>query len=142
MKRTEVGVNRDRYLYMPVNPSRYSGSLSCIRARSSWELSFMERLDMHPAVTRWNYEPIFIPYWNPLWSGRISKYFPDFWVEYTSCGGEELKVIVEIKPAKQLVLTATTDRNDRFRYIVNQAKWKAALAFAVQQGATFRIVTK
>ncbi|MEB0056723.1 TnsA endonuclease N-terminal domain-containing protein [Variovorax sp. LG9.2] len=132
----------DRYLFKPVNRSRYTGDLSYLRARSSWEITFMEHLDLHPAVMCWNYEPFFIPYLNPLWPDRVSKYLPDFWVECSGRGGEEMKFIVEIKPAKHLVLAATAGQDERFRYIVNQAKFKAARSFAVQQGATFRILTR
>lgn len=133
---------RDRYMFTPEARSKYTGMLSNFRTRSSWELDFIERLELHPAVSGWNYEPFAILYVNPLWPDRVSKYTPDFWVECAGRDDQEMKVIVEIKPAKQVVLTPTHGENDRYRHIVNQAKWKAAREYADRHRAAFRILTE
>ena len=101
----------------------------------------MERLDLNPAVLRWASEPFAIPYRNPLWPDRISKYIPDFAVQHLDAKGVLLNEIVEIKPRKRIALPAGASDDDRYAWIVNRAKWAAAIEFAAQHGAAFRVLT-
>lgn len=132
---------------MPKNPQKYVGDVRKVFWRSSWELRLMKWLDMNNAVIRWNSESLAIPYVHPFLtdaSGRpkIYRYFPDFVITYQDTAGQVHTEIVEVKPYKESVLSPGMSEQLKMTYAVNQAKWKAAAAFAESQGAKFRVVTE
>lgn len=107
----------------------------------------MQWLDSNNAVLRWGSEELSIPYINPIKTDaagrpKISRYFPDFVILYRGTNGQVQKEIVEIKPHKEAVLTPRSSERDKLAYIVNEAKWKAAAAYAEANGAKFRVVTE
>jgi hypothetical protein len=139
------GTMRGRFI--PKFPQKYVGNSNAIFFRSSWELRFMKWLDENNAVVRWGSEELAIPYVNPIKTdaqGRpvISRYYPDFIIQYIDTSGQVKKEIIEIKPYKESVITPKMSDRDKQAFMVNQAKWKAASIFAEQQGAEFRVITE
>jgi hypothetical protein len=133
--------------FLPKNPQKYVGNVHNILFRSSWEVTFMKWLDTNNAVLRWGSEELAIPYVNPIkldQDGRpkVCRYFPDFIMMYQDSAGNIKKEIIEVKPYKESVITPGMTERDKMAYAVNQAKWKAAAAFAEAQGATFRVITE
>jgi len=127
--------------FIPKNPQKYVGNPNNIMWRSSWELQFFKWLDQTPAVLRWGSEEIAIPYISPL-DMRQHRYFPDIIIMYQHKDGTIRKEIVEVKPYSQTVATPKMSDRDKQALIVNEAKWKAAAAWAESQGAKFRVVTE
>lgn len=94
------------------------------------------------AVLRWSSEPFGIPYVNPTKRGpQLSLYRPDFIGTYISPSGESRTDIIEVKPLIEATGTGTVTDAQRIRYVVNQAKFEAAKAFAERRGMSFRILT-
>lgn len=127
--------------FKPSNPQKYAGNVNRIMWRSSWELSFMKWLDANPAIIRWGSEELAIPYVSPK-DMRVHRYFPDMIVMYKHKDGSIRKEIVEIKPYKETVPTPRMTERDAAALIINEAKWKAAAAFAQLNGAEFRVITE
>jgi len=131
--------------YQPKNTDKYTGDLNKIIYRSSWELTFMQFLDNNPSIHRWASEPFPIPYVKPT-TGRVHRYFPDFFVEYLDKDGNAKKEIIEVKPAQQT--RRTRSRNPKTKlyeditYAINIAKWQAAKQFCDDNDITFRILTE
>ena len=94
--------------------------------RSGWEESFMIYLDNKPSVKDWSYETITIDYLSNKRTGKIRKYYPDFFVEHS----DGTKELVEIKPKKRLNQLAV------------QKKISAAIAWCESNGHTFKILTE
>ena len=123
------------------NPEKYIGTKTPTY-RSSWEFAFMKFCDEHPSVSQWASEAIRIPYRNPL-SGKYTVYVPDFFIAYADKNGKQKVEIIEVKPANQTVKEKLgRSRTNQLHYVVNQAKWTAARAWAKQKGITFRIVNE
>jgi hypothetical protein len=93
-------MTRHQGKFKPSNPKKYKGDCTNIIYRSMWECNFMLKLDRDPKVVRWSSEEIIIQYRNPI-TGRISRYFPDFYVERLTEDGSVNKFLVEIKPKYQ-----------------------------------------
>lgn len=125
-------------------PKKYSGDPSNINFRSSWEFSFMMKLDHDPNVIMWESEPLAIKYLSPI-DNRIHRYFPDFIVKYKN--GKTF--IYEIKPLIQSQKPKATTKkskkrllNEAITYEVNQAKWKACVEYCRKHGIEFKVLTE
>ena len=127
-------------VFVPSNPGKYAGSHEP-RYRSSWELTMMRLLDRHPSVSSWASEPIKIPYINPL-TRKSSVYVPDFIMVYVDKNGTVHKELVEVKPAKETMLSEAKTKGDKLRYAVNMAKWQAAANFCKKHGLKFRVINE
>lgn len=127
--------------FIPRNPAKYVGNPNNILFRSSWELAFFKWLDNNAAIVRWGSEELAIPYISPL-DNRQHRYYPDIIILYKHKDGSLRKEIVEIKPYSQTVATPRMSDRDKQALVVNEAKWKAAAAFAEQMGAKFRVITE
>jgi hypothetical protein len=128
-------------IFIPRNPKKYVGN-KAIKFRSGWEKSFMLALDSHPMVLNWSSEPdLPIVYKNPL-TGRMARYIPDFLVLWLDKNGKRRVELIEIKPAKQSILEQARSRKDKLAYLVNQAKWAAAIQFCKTQGLIFRVLNE
>ena len=131
--------------YKPEHPEKYIGDPNNIICRSSWERKFCHWCDMRENVLRWASEEISIPYY---WNGRVRRYFPDYLIEFRDSDGTIKKQIVEVKPKKQCsppVKPAKITKSYLYEaamYDQNQAKWKAATEFALDNGITFRVITE
>lgn len=94
--------------------------------RSGWELEFMQFLDSDPTVISYQYEELIIPYLKSLRSKKVSKYFPDFVVQYQ----DGTTVIYEIKSS------SFVDRR------VNKSKWEACTKYCDSKGWKFVVLTE
>jgi len=131
--------------YTPKNPEKYTGDVTKIRYMSSWELNFNHFLDNNPNILRWSSEEIAIPYVKPT-TGRVHRYFPDYWIEYKDAEGNLKQEIIEVKPLQQTRRTRSknpkTKLYEDIAYAINIAKWQSAKLFCDKYGITFRIMTE
>lgn len=137
--------------FRPVNLDKYMGDPNNIIFRSSWEFKFLKWCDTSPTVLRYASEPIGIVYYNPL-DHRPHTYYVDFYVITQGTDGTEQKWLIEVKPLKYVNPPTTPQRmTDKQtanyvwaakQYVINQAKFEAAKAFAAQRGVKFGIITE
>ena len=130
--------------FVPKHPEKYVGDVNNIVFRSSWELKMMKWLDETPAILKYSSEELKIPYRSPK-DGELHRYYPDFLIEYVTKDGEIKKALLEVKPEKETQPPKGGGRNYQQRaitYAVNQSKWKAATAFAKQNGMEFLVLTE
>lgn len=134
---------RKKYIsdvFTPSNPGKYVGP-TMPRYRSTWELTFMRLLDRHPNVSSWASEPIKIPYINPV-TRKSSVYIPDFLMVYADKNGKIHQEIVEVKPAKETLLSEAKTTGDKLRYAMNMAKWQAAAKYCKKHNLRFRVINE
>ena len=132
--------------FIPKNPEKYVGNTTEIVFRSSWERKAMIFFDENPNVTKWASEEIIVPYISPL-DGREHRYFPDFVIEVNDREGRTRKIMVEIKPHVQCSPPKQKKQTKRMitemsTYMVNSAKWAAAVVFCNRVGMEFKILTE
>lgn len=134
--------------FKPRNPSKYKGDPTNIVYRSSYELKMFEHCDLTESVLEWRSEEFFIPYISPI-DGKCHRYFPDVFLKYKDMHGEIRKVVIEIKPAKDLVEPEKNPKRRTKSWIYrvqnwarNNAKWDAAKKMCDQKGWEFRIFTE
>lgn len=94
--------------------------------RSGWEQKYMEYLDADPNVESWSYEKIVIKYISNKSSGKIRKYYPDFFVKMKN--GD--LIVVEIKQKRKLDSSAV------------KKKSAAAQQWCMINNASFLILTE
>jgi len=132
---------RYKGFFRPRNIAKYKGDYRKIVYRSKLELTFMKYCDGNDNVLKWSSEEVIIPYRSPI-DGKLHRYFPDFWVK-TSQGETliEIKPKIQTKPPKQ--------KANKRRYIrevktwgINEAKWKAAMAYCEDQNWNWKIITE
>ena len=134
--------------FKPKNRSKYKGDHTAITYRSLWELRFMRYLDTTPSVLKWSSEEIVIPYRSPI-DGRRHRYFPDFWVRVKTSEGVVKESLIEVKPKAQCKPPVKNPKRKTRRWFkevetwgVNQAKWKSANEFCLDNGMEFKILTE
>lgn len=127
--------------YQVKNLEKYLGNKSPTY-RSSWEFTFMQFCDNHPAVLKWASEAIKIPYRNPF-TGKYTVYVPDFFINYVDNNGKQHTEVIEVKPAVQSNISEKkmSTRNQAYA-VLNEAKWQAARAWCKQKKIFFRVVTE
>lgn len=135
-------------IFKPSNPQKYIGDVNNIIYRSSYELKFMTYLDKHPDVISWASEEMFIPYLSPA-TNKVKRYFPDFIVKKKNQSGKIEVLIIEIKPKQQTKPpNINKKRNQKtmlkeiMTYQINQAKWKAAEQYCIENNYKFVILTE
>ena len=126
--------------YYPVNEDKYIGNVSPT-FRSSWELEFMRFLDEHSSIVKWASEPIKIPYYNEF-KGQQSVYVPDFLIVYVNNKGEQIKEMLEIKPASQSFIKEAKSKREKYQFALNMMKWQAAEQFCNKRDIRFRVITE
>ena len=94
--------------------------------RSSWEEKYMRYLDSDPNVASWSYEKLIIEYVSNKRTGKVRKYYPDFFVEMK----DGARVVIEIKQKRKL------------DQIIVRKKTKAAEEWCVSHGAIYRLLTE
>lgn len=126
------------------------GDPTCIIMRSGWETRFCQWCDIHPQIKRWSSEPVPIPYHNPV-TKKVARYFVDFYIEVEKNGVLEgflieVKPNAQIKPPSQKLLEGnrTLKKIQSYNwqlktYLVNKAKFDAAIVFAKSRGMKFAI---
>lgn len=134
--------------FKPKHPEKYLGDVKNIVYRSSYELSYLIKLDDDPNIVGYSSEETIIRYRSPL-DGKVHRYFMDFYVESKLPDGTIEKTLVEIKPAHQVVppvINSTKKKRTMLKeamtYAVNQAKWQAAEAYAKARGMKFVVLTE
>ena len=133
--------------FTPTTPAKYVGDSSNIIYRSSYELRFMKWCDLNDSIICWNSEEIVVPYISPV-DNKLHRYFVDFTIKIKTKTGEIKVYLIEVKPFKFTQEPQPPKRRSRqflnevMQWGVNQAKWKAASAFAKQQGWEFMLVTE
>ena len=149
-----------KQVFKLTNPSKYFGTKNPI-CKSSWEYQVFNFMDKHPDVTRWGYECLEVPYFNPL-KGGYTIYYPDIYCHTRQANGSVKQFLIEIKPNKmcsppvQPAIPKTKTPNslkkyekalrrytiDKGSYEVNKSKWEQALAWCNRHGITFLLVTE
>tara|TARA_Y200000002_G_scaffold363_1_gene381 strand:+ start:58891 stop:59328 length:438 start_codon:yes stop_codon:yes gene_type:complete len=110
--------------------------------RSSWEFAFMKFCDENPAIQSWASEAVKIPYRNPF-TGKHTIYVPDFFIQYKNKNGSNLVELIEVKPDNQAFKESLgKSKHNQMHYVLNQAKWNAANAYAKSKGIRFRVITE
>lgn len=131
--------------FVPQNPEKYDGDVKDIYYRSSWERTFMRKLDEHSDVLVWSSEPFSINY---SFMGKPHRYFPDFLIKKKKKDGGTEIILIEIKPFKETKRpeqpTRKTKRylEEEVTYRVNQKKWTAAEEFCRRRGWKFQVITE
>ena len=133
-------------IYKPSNPRKYIGNPNNIVYRSLWERKFMRYCDTNSNVLKWASEEISIKYYNPV-KKRAAKYYPDFYMEYVDNAGKRRKCLIEVKPLKETKPPTYKRRTKNVLiaealYTQNQAKWRAAEEFCLDNGWEFKIMTE
>jgi len=128
-------------------PNKYSGDISKVTYRSSWELFFMTWCDHNPKVKRWSSETVVVNYYSQI-EDKPRRYFIDFEVQYI----DGTVVWYEVKPKKQTIppkypkkpTLKAINRFTREREIfnINLDKWEHASNEARRNGYKFRILTE
>lgn len=133
------------------HPEKYKGDPTQIIYRSQWEFKVMMQLDHDPQVVEWASEENPIAYTSPVdaYTGRVHRYFPDFFVKKR----DGTTYIIEVKPAEQCLPPKKPKKSDTAKrqkqflkesmtYAVNQAKWQAAEKYCARKGWNFIVITE
>ena len=130
-------------IYKPTNPKKSVGNPNNIVYRSLLERRFMVYCDTNPGIVQWASEELPIRYYNPI-DKKYHRYFVDFIIKTD----KNKKMLIEIKPSRQITRPKPPKKKTRsymresFEFIKNQAKWKAATAYAEDNNAVFKIITE
>lgn len=134
-------------IFTPINHEKYIGRTPII-ARSSWEKKFMRFLDSTSAVIKWSSESIAIGYVNPI-TNKPNRYYPDFLITLIDKNGVERTELIEVKPFKQTQMPKQSSKKSKKtmyieakNWVINQAKWTAALQYCKDRNINFRIMTE
>ena len=133
--------------FQPKNPQKYIGDIDNIIYRSSWERTVMVRFDEDDQIIKWGSEELKIPYRSPI-DNRPHNYYPDFLIKARQPDGTYVIRLIEVKPAaqckepKQRKKTTRKFMNEVMTYEINQAKWRAATAYALDRGWKFVVLTE
>jgi hypothetical protein len=129
--------------FAPKNPKKYAGNSSNIVYRSSWERVLMERFDSNENILYWASEEIKIPYVSPV-DNDWHTYYPDFLVKQKKKSGINENVLIEVKPLHEIIKPVkkpkqkVTTWNDSVRkWVVNRAKWLAAMEWCKRHNTRF-----
>lgn len=130
--------------FRPKFPQKYLGNPANIVYRSGLELSVMLWCDKQDSVVGWFSEELFIPYICPT-DNKPHRYFIDFLIKFNN----DKTFLIEVKPYSQTKLPKMRTKkpgkryiNEVFTYTKNQAKWKAAAAYAESKGWQFTVWTE
>ena len=104
--------------------------------------------DNNEKVLEWGSEEVVIPYVSP-WDNRIHRYFPDFYMKVRQANGSIKKFIIEVKPKHQCKPPPKNPKrktkqwfNSVKTWTINEAKWKSANEFCMDNGMEFKILTE
>lgn len=135
--------------YKLINPEKYIGDIHNIICRSSWEHRFCTYCDLNESIVKWSSEPVGIDYYSPI-DEKLHKYYVDFYIKIKLEDETEEEWIVEIKPENQrtkpvfegyMTTRKLKSYNDKLKtYIINQAKFRAAIKWAAKRGLKFKVI--
>lgn len=124
------------------NAKKYVGPLPIIY-RSSYELRFIQKLELNPNVVKWSSENIQIPYLmrerQP--NGKFKEVRHTYNIDYTVWLKDGTQYIIEVKPSTMVPLNESQIRRNPVMY-KNYMKWKYAIEWAKKNGFVFRVVTE
>ena len=135
---------RTKQGYFPVKESvKYMGAVKKVIYRSSWEQRFCTWCERSPQVKKWASESVAIKYQCPI-ENKIKNYYPDFLVRLSN--GQTW--LVEVKPAQEYKKPPEKPKRKTKKamktyeylmkhFLVNQSKFKSAIAYCKSQGWTF-----
>lgn len=120
------------------NPRKYIGNSIKIVYRSSYELTFMKKLELNSTVKSWNCENIIIPY-KMMENGVLKSrdYYMDF--EVISYSGK--RYLCEVKPNTKVPKSSNAIKQNRDNYM-NACKWKYTMLWCKRNNYTFVIITE
>jgi hypothetical protein len=133
--------------YLVKKPEKYTGDLTQVFYRSSWEQRFMIWCDTNSNIIQWSSEETIIPYRCGT-DNKIHRYYIDFQIKVKNKDGFLKTYLVEIKPSKErfppVYKGKQTKRyiNESMTYIKNQSKWEAATQYAKDRGYEFIILSE
>jgi hypothetical protein len=119
--------------------------------RSSWESRVMNYLDLCSNVIKWSSEKIIIPYKLPKeldGTGKIRRYFVDFYCEVKNNDGIIKKYLIEVKPKSQSIPPSTPKRITKsykhkvMTFMINQFKWESAKKYCESKGYEWMVLTE
>lgn len=130
--------------FSPKHPSKYIGDPTDIFWRSMWELRCMRKFDETGSIIKWSSETIIIPYYDPT-TKVFRRYFPDFYIKYSTKNNTIKEAIIEVKPFKECKEPVQGKKktrrflNEVILWSKNSAKWSAAKTLCEQKGWTFML---
>ena len=133
--------------YKPSYPQKYQGNPNNIICRSSWERKMCRWCDLNENIISWASEEFSIPYVSPV-DNRVHRYYPDYLIKVKESTGKIKTYVIEVKPKKETAPPKRPKRQTKSyiyecqMYAVNQAKWKAATEFCLDNGVEFKIITE
>lgn len=113
---------------------------SAVQYKSGLELRMIKYCDLNPKVIEWSLEPFHIPYVSPI-DSKTHRYFPDVWMKFSNNNS----FLVEVKSHQETQYPNKKDKyfGDKLKtYLINQAKWSAAVKFCQQKNLNFKILTE
>ena len=123
------------------NPLKYKGPRPIIY-RSSYELTFMKKLEYSNKVESWSSEDVVIPYFlEEKINGKIVKVRHRYVTDFTVILKNKQKIIVEVKPLSKSPRSLIQAKRDPEIY-KNLKKWQAAIAWCKSNNYEFRVVTE
>jgi hypothetical protein len=129
--------------YKVKNRKKYVGDPDKVVYRSLWERQTFRWIESNSNIIEWNSEDVVIPYVCET-DNKVHRYFIDIY--FKTKDGK--KYLIEIKPKKETQPPKKPKRqtkrfiSESLTYIKNQSKWKAAVEFAADNGATFQVWTE
>lgn len=118
--------------YTPINQDKYNGRMPIV-LKSNWEEHFARvYCDLNPACIEWAYEPLKIPYRDPI-TDRQTVYLPDFLMSIRSNTGRIKTVLVEVKPLHEWYQNHARNMKDSAIIARNMAKKEAAEAWCARR---------
>lgn len=125
----------------------FNESEGAVQYKSALEYRAIRYADFNPGVRRFSLEPFSISYVKPT-TGKVHRYYVDLYLEFTT----DDKFLVEVKskaetqepkaPKKKTDAALLRYQRAMITWAINQAKWKAATAFAKSNGMRFIILTE
>lgn len=132
--------------YRPINKNKFVGGEYAIY-RSGLELKYFKFLDKSDKCIKWSSESVTVPYY---WEAdnKWHNYYIDLVATFL-INKKPVTYLIEIKPYRQTITPVKTPRKKQKTFLTeqvmfsqNQAKWKAASAYASQKGLKFTVVTE
>jgi hypothetical protein len=133
-------------LYKPKNPHKWVSPNNII-FRSSIEQRWFNYFDLNKDVISIASEKIIVPYFNPI-KNRPARYYIDLIVKYKDKEGNIQVKLIEIKSSGETRAPKKPQRiTENYKsalatYLVNQAKWDAAIKYAQKRNWEFVILTE
>lgn len=110
--------------------------------RSSLEYRLMVKLELNSLVDKWSSEQIVIPYMmKEKIAGKLVDVRHNYHTDFTIILKNGTKFIAEVKPSSLVPLNEAQIRRNKDIY-KNACKWKAAMAWAKNNGYIFKVITE